>query len=695
MGASWGESQRAPSIVARAVHPNALSSAPMLTITRVVLYKHGIGYFERRGSVTGTSSVDLVFRSSEMNDVLKSLTTIDGGGGIVSSISYESVKPVEKQLEDVSLSLDDDQVVRRLFSQVKGARATVDLAGQKHAGTVLGIETVTRLEGERSVEVPHLALLVGGQTVQTFDLAAVRSVSLDDEALRKDLGHLLDVLVGSKKKDKKRLTIFASGEGTRELAASYILATPVWKTSYRLLLPESADEKPLLQGWALVDNTQDEDWENVSLSLVAGLPISFVHDLYAPRYKRRPVVEVQEEEAYGPPVLESGVMADEAFGGVAPPPPPGFAPMPMAAPAMAPAARARGGAPQGMNQRANLGGSAPVQTRVAEVGDLFHYEIENPVTVKRGQSALVPILLTVVEGRRVALFNAEVRAKNPMSAVFIKNTSGATLEGGPVTVMEDGAYVGEAMLDTMKPDDERFVPYSVELGCVVQIESDAELEAVSYARIVNGALYLTRYRVERTTYVLAYKGKQPLTVYLDHRKRPQWELVESASGGKPTETTESFYRFRLLLGAAPAEPQRFVVTLRGDQTETRSLTNLSKDEVALWLQSRFIDELTMQRLSALVDLQREVAELARRVLQRETQVAEIFQNQERIRQNLGALGASADERGLRERYVAEMSADEDRLRELREEIRRDKTLKESLERDYRERLMTLTFQTAV
>jgi hypothetical protein len=670
----------------------------MLTITRVVLYKHGIGYFERRGSVTGTTSVDLFFRSSEMNDVLKSLTTIDGGGGIVSSISYESVKPVEKQLEDVSLSLDDDQVVRRLFAQVKGARATVDLAGQKHVGTVLGIETVTRVEGERSVEVPHLALLVGGQTVQTFDLAAVRSVSLDDEALRKDLSHLLDVLVGSKKKDKKRLTIFASGEGTRELAASYILATPVWKTSYRLLLPESPEEKPLLQGWALVDNTQDEDWENVSLSLVAGLPISFVHDLYAPRYKRRPVVEVQEEEAYGPPVLESGLMtADDAFGGA--PPAPGFPmPMAMAAPAMAPApaaARARAGAPQGMNQRASLGASAPVQTRVAEVGDLFHYEIENPVTVKRGQSALVPILLTAVEGRRVALFNPEVRAKNPMSAVFVKNTSGATLEGGPVTVMEDGAYVGEAMLDTMKPDDERFVPYSVELGCVVQLENDAELEAVSYARIVNGALYLTRYRVERTTYVLAYKGKKPLTVYLDHRKRPQWELVESASGGKPTETTESFYRFRIQLPGAPGEPQRFVVTLRGDQTESRSLTNLSKEEVGVWLQSRFIDELTMQRLSALVDLQREIAELARRVQQRETSVAEIFQNQERVRQNLGALGASADERGLRERYVAEMSADEDRLRELREEIRRDKTLRESLERDYRERLMTLTFQTAV
>ncbi len=666
----------------------------MLPITRVVLYKHGVGYFERRGPVKGTTSVDLHFRSSEMNDVLKSLTTIDLGEGIVSSISYESVTPIDQQLLDVALSLDDVNVVSRLFAQVKGARVTVDLAGQKHLGIVLGIETVTRVEDQREIASPHLALLLKGQDVQMFDLQAVRSVTIEDEAMRKDLQHLLDILVSSKKKDLKRLTIFATApesdaNATRELSASYIIANPVWKTSYRLLLPADATEKPLLQGWAMVDNTQDEDWEKVSLTLVAGLPISFVHDLYAPRYKRRPVVNVAEEEAYGPPVLETAAYHPEADSAVGPA---AFSPQGAgmavgraggAAPAPAPAPKSR----------ARLAASAPVQTRVVEVGDLFQYEIKNPVTVKRGQSALVPIVLASVEGRRVAVFNQEIRAKNPMSAVYVKNTSGATLEGGPITVLEEGSYVGEAMIETLKPDEERIVPYSVELGCVVVLDPSSEVQPVSFARIVNGCLYLTRYRLERTVYVINHKGSKPIDMFLDHRFRASWEFVEASSTEKPVERTENFYRFKIAL--TPGAVTRFTVVERGDQTETRALTNFSKDEVQVWLTSRFIDEQTKQILNSLVDLQWEIAELARKVQQRETTVNEIFHNQERVRQNLGALGGGQDERGLRERYVADLAADEDRLRELREEIRRDKTLRESLEHDYRERLMTLAFQATV
>src|SRR5690606_4698945 len=128
-------------------------------------------------------------------------------------------------------------------------------------------------------------------------------VELADPALRKDLQHLLDILVSAKKKDLKRLTIFSRGEGERAITVSYVIETPVWKTSYRVLL---YGESTAIQGWAVVDNTGDEDWTEVSLTLVAGLPISFVHDLYSPRYKRRPVVVVEEEAAYAPPVLEHG-----------------------------------------------------------------------------------------------------------------------------------------------------------------------------------------------------------------------------------------------------------------------------------------------------------------------------------------------------------------------------------------------------
>ena len=663
----------------------------MLPITRVVLYKHGVGYFERQGPVKGALSIDLHFKASEMNDVLKSLTTIDMGGGLVSSISYEPVKPVEKQLEDVSVRLDDTYVMSRLFSQIKGALVALDAAGKRVEGTVLGTELTTRREGDVSIDSHRLAVLVDGGTVQSFDLLELRAITLLEDSLKKDLQHLLDILISAKKKDLKKLTIFASGEGERTLFASYIVEAPVWKTSYRLLLDD--EDEPLLQGWALVDNTQDEDWEDVKLSLVAGLPISFIHDLYAPRYKRRPTVEVKEEVGYAPPQLEAAVeelsmaaAAPQAMRagpgmGFGPPGMGGFGPPPPPAP-MAPAA-----------MRRQLQAATPVQTRTVEVGDLFQYELKNPVTVRRGQSALVPILQGNVEGKRVAVYNQDVRAKNPMSAVFFKNTTGSTLEGGPVTVIEDASYVGESMLETMKPDEERLVPFSVELGCVVTIDPQSELRNVSQSRIVNGYLYLTRFRMERRVYVITNKGSKPIDLFLDHRFNAGWELLEAETDGKPVERTESFYRFRV--DVPPSATTRFTVSERGDQMETHAITQMSRDDVTVWLNNRWIDEHTQQVLYSLIDLQAQVSDLGRRIQQREVSIHEIFHNQERVRANLQSLGTSQDERGLRERYVADLTSDEDRLKDLREEHRRDKQLKDALEHDLRERLSSLTFQSSL
>ena len=282
----------------------------MLPIKKIVLYKHGVGYFERQDRVSGDATIDLHFKASEMNDVLKSLTVLDLGDGLIASISYESTKPLEKQLEEIAIRLPDENSLTGLLQQIKGARVEVLAGSEAVEGTVTGIETVTRkLEGHETAWTNYLNLLVDGRSMQSFDLMELKTITFLDASLRKDLQHLLDTLISAKKKDLKRLTIFARGEGERELVASYIVETPVWKTSYRVLLADPAQEQAetLIQGWALVDNTQDEDWEDVSLTLVAGLPISFVHDLYSPRYKRRPVVQVQEEEAYAPPVLEQAL----------------------------------------------------------------------------------------------------------------------------------------------------------------------------------------------------------------------------------------------------------------------------------------------------------------------------------------------------------------------------------------------------
>src|SRR5207302_8220399 len=173
-------------------------------------------------------------------------------------------------------------------------------------GSVLGIDTTERQTGDGVVHVVLVSLLTDSGEVRSFDLHHLAGLKILDAALRRDLDYYLRTQLSAKKKDSRTFTFFAQGQGRRTIRLSYTLEAPVWKATYRIILGEEG-KPPLIQGWAVVDNTQDEDWENVQLALIAGLPISFVHDLYTPRYIRRPVVAVQETTGVLPPEVEEGI----------------------------------------------------------------------------------------------------------------------------------------------------------------------------------------------------------------------------------------------------------------------------------------------------------------------------------------------------------------------------------------------------
>jgi hypothetical protein len=327
---------------------------------------------------------------------------------------------------------------------------------------------------------------------------------------------------------------------------------------------------------------------------------------------------------------------------------------------------------------------------VVEVGDLFQYEIKNPVTVKRNQSALVPILQGPFEGKRVAVYNREIREKNPMSAVLFKNTTGMTLEGGPVTVLEDDNYTGEAMLETMKPSEERLVPYSVELGCLVAIDHRSDVQKVRTARIANGWLHLSRYHLERTIYAVENKTDRKLDLFLEHRFNKGWELVETE---KPVETTDNFYRFRF--DVPPRKPMTFVVTERHDDEETHAIQNVDRETVHVWLESHYIDKSTLSTLEQLMKQNERLRTLAGKIARSEQDQSAIFENQERLRKNLQALGSNPDERALRERYVASLGKDEDKLKELRDSLAKMHEEKEGLERELGAKVAQVRFEATL
>jgi hypothetical protein len=662
---------------------------PSLPITRVVLYKHGVGYFEREGPVDGDTALSLTFRQSEVSDVLKSLTVLDLSGGHVASVSYDSTKPLEQLLAEVALTIPDQGSLVGLLPQIKGARVALHSGvAEPVQGSILGIDTMERQTGDGLVRIVLLSLLTDLGDVRSFDLHALAAVQILDPTLRRDLDFYLKTQLSAKKKDARTFTFFAQGQGKRAIRISYTLEAPVWKATYRILLGEEG-RPPTIQGWAVVDNMQDEDWEGVQLSLIAGLPVSFVHDLYTPRYIRRPEVKVQETTGVLPPVMEEGLeysrtrldLAQDAESmyqqGAVP--------------------QAAGAVPSRAARLAALGvaksavSSMPAQVRERKLGDLFEYEIEHPVTIKRNQSALVPIVQRGFDGRAVLLYNKTARAENPMRCVEFKNTTGLTLEGGPVTVLEGGSYVGEAMLETTKPDDDRLVSYAVELGVTVLDNVESHSDRAHRIVIRQGHLQAHYVHVEQTTYHLKNKSDVAYTVYLEHpRQGEEWTLFDTA---KPHEVTTNFWRFRFTI--EPKQVTAFVVRKRQTLQHGYALTDVTDRQFGLWIDERFLDRKTAEALQKVLAARQEAARFEAALQTLEKERAVIHNEQKRIRENLQALGDRPGEKELRDRFVRTLNVQEDRLAQIDRESREKESSRDECRARIGELLAKLEYDAQV
>jgi hypothetical protein len=419
-----------------------------------------------------------------------------------------------------------------------------------------------------------------------------------------------------------------------------------------------------------VDNTSDEDWQDVDLTLVAGLPVSFTHDLYTPRYIRRPVVEVRETTGVLPPMAEAGVEEDfddddndseesqyklragaksakltpEMIGRLR-------------------SASARGQKLEVAEIQRSAVSSVQAQTRERQVGDLFEYGIEKPVTVRRNQSALVPILLKPFAGRSVLLYQEAARRGNPIRCVEFENTTGLTLEGGPVTVLEQGSYVGEAMLDTMKPTEKRLVGYAVELAVKVLDNIDTHSDRVHRVTIRKGTFQTHYAFVQKTTYTFSSKSDKEQTLYLDHpRDNSTWKLVQT---DKPHETTENYWRFRFQL--PPNTTTKFVVQQQRTIMQSFGLSDITDKQLAGWISANYLDKPTEKALKDALAQRQTVSRIEERLGHLNEERTKIHSEQKRIRENLSALGDRASEKELRERFIATLGKQEDRLAKITEE----------------------------
>jgi hypothetical protein len=289
------------------------SPAPTLPIAQVILFNSGVGYFQREGEVEGNTRVDLSFPGSDVNDLLKSMVLQDLGGGKVSTVSYDSPDPIEKTLKSFAIDLTNNPSFGQLLNQTRGEKIEVTMqqtaASQPGtlSGIILGMESQQPAGQGRVGEVELLNLLCT-EGMRSVPLSQVQRVRLLNPVLDNELRRALEVLAASHDMQKKMVSVGFTGEGKRSVRVGYVVENPIWKTSYRLVFDRNG--KPLLQGWAVVENTSDEDWKDVRMALISGRPLSFQMNLYQPLYIPRPTVEPELFASLRPPVY-AGALAGQ------------------------------------------------------------------------------------------------------------------------------------------------------------------------------------------------------------------------------------------------------------------------------------------------------------------------------------------------------------------------------------------------
>ncbi len=290
---------------------NATRSLPL---THVVLFSSGVGYFQREGSVEGDARVDLTFRVGDVNDLLKSLVLEDADQGRVSAVSYDSQEPVEKTLKSFALDLTYNPTVGQLLNQARGEKIEVVLqqtaAGQPATmtGIIMGMEAKQQPHGKEHVVEADVLNLLCSEGLRSVPLSQVQRLRFLNASIDGELRRALEVLAASHDSLKKVVSLNFKGEGQRRVKVGYVTENPMWKASYRLVLNGKDGKKaPHLQGWALVENTSDEDWRDVRMALVSGRPISFQMDLYQPLFIPRPTVEPERFASLRPPVYNAAM----------------------------------------------------------------------------------------------------------------------------------------------------------------------------------------------------------------------------------------------------------------------------------------------------------------------------------------------------------------------------------------------------
>lgn len=637
-----------------------------LPVSEMVLYKHGVGFFVRQGELEGTSAT-LTFRADEVNDILKSLAVFDRAGGQVYGVHYQT--PIDKahRLANTSIHLSDMNSATQLIQQIRGRNATLLIENAKGAeipytGRIIGIEQQAHDNGQRY----FITMKLTDGMVRLFPFDSLRGINIQDEQSEQDLNYFLDT---SLSEDNRRSVTVSLSEGEHDLIVYYVAPSPTWRVSYRLIAENDKDGTTgtaLLQGWGLFDNRLEEDLKNVRVTLVAGQPISFIYDLYESTIPERPLIKDEARTVQKPVEYDSEpqyrgkqrkVVKQGLLGRISP---------------------AGRDEPESVTTGLSIDdqmASIQNQTATGHSGTTFQYTVDAPINVKRGESALVPIISQKIPYQRKLLYNQRKLKNHPVAAIRFENQTGLTLERGPVTVIEDNDYAGEAIIPFVGNNQNVHIPYAVDLSVLVK-ETSTSITEVLVLAIKDEFLMEQIHERHQVQYVIENKSEKDKVITIEASTRTGYDLVDT-----PSSDVDLLHYYRWHIDVPAHARVEFVKTERKIMWQKKTLKTMNLHHLSNYFDNQYLDDALLKELRQILNRVHKLKKLQREIEVLTVEKDDIWVKQEEFRRNMKALGTTGKEGTLRLRMVEQFEASHNRFEEIEAEIAELKSQIDTMENE--------------
>lgn len=651
-----------------ALASNALAAD--LELRRVMLSAGGVGYFEHEATVTGDARLSLDVPLDQVSDVLKSIVVFDDQGR-VGQATLPGRAPLDEVFRGLPFGQSDLSSPAALLRALRGAEVRITVGTDVLQGRVVSVteEKVTLPQGAGTI-TRHRVALLGERGVQQVVVEEARSIEIVDETLRAEVARALAAVAAFGERAERTISIQIAGQGERQVRVGYVVRAPLWKATYRLVLPKTGNTAmATLQGWAVLENMSGHDWNGVQVAVSSGNPLTFRQALYEAFFVERPEIPVDLLSRFVPPIDPGSFFALESMGN-------GHGAVAMMA------ARSAVLAPADLMRPAALEGMTQV---------VFHFP--NPITLPSGQSLLAPITHRQMPVTRVSLHRSESNSPHPLASLRIKNEVSDDAESLPPGALaiyeatEPGTplmYVGDALLGALPKGEERIVSYAVDLAVRVDSEKK-QSEVVQGATIVDGVLNVFRKALRSTMYTIAGAENEDRVVIVEHPRIEGYD-VESPKDLLIGSTREA-HRFRV---EVPQGTTKLVTVVLSRLLERKFvLLDAPMDEIRTFIDTTAISEAVREQLVRVAELRQNVAAAERALARIAEERAEIAQDQARLRANLEVVSEGSD---LHTRYLERLTMQENRLEELRAQREQmENTLRDAREA-LREYVRTLTVQ---